>query len=113
MHRLAAVLLLTAFLAACTLGASFSAKSGTVVEGPIYVYATASDCAWSRRTGPFDGVVQSPELRGVITELPPGKSLTVVGEDIGKDSLCYRVTAGEVHGYVLASKRVRLVRQQE
>lgn len=89
-----------------------SQRSGVaeVIEGPVYLYASAADCAASMRAGPNDGVIQGPEARGVVQWLEPGTQLMVIGEDIGKDSLCYRVSSASARGYVFASRRVRLSR---
>jgi hypothetical protein len=90
-------------------GTGCRVRRAEVIEGPVFLYASASDCALSRRSGPGDGRIQGPDVRGVVQEVEPGTTLRLLGEDFGKDSLCYHVLLDSVHGYALASRRVRLV----
>jgi hypothetical protein len=75
-------------------------RRAVVVEAPVYLYATETDCLASLNIGPNDPRISGPEVRGVIAELPPGTALQIRGEAYGKDFRCFRVSTDSAKGAV-------------
>jgi hypothetical protein len=71
------------------------------ITRPAYLYASSDDCHYSLNAGPDETSNRSP--RGIVTTLAAGARVELLGEDIGKDALCYRVAYEAVRGYVIAS----------